>query len=43
MSQSSIELLEALTQADGIPGHEEQVREIFRDQLSDVGVIIFKN
>jgi hypothetical protein len=34
---SSIELLERLTQADAVPGHETEVREIFRSRLSDVG------
>ena len=39
MNQNSIELLEALTQADGIPGFEGEVRDIFRDRVSDVGAI----
>jgi len=34
---SSIELLERLVQADAVPGHEEEVREIFRARLSAVG------
>ena len=28
MSETSVELLKALTQADAIPGHEEAVRHI---------------
>ena len=39
MSDTSIELLKSLTQADGIPGYETEVREIFRDTLTDVGPI----
>ena len=39
MAETSIELLKSLTQADGVPGHEAEVREIFRDRLSDVGTI----
>ena len=33
MSQTSVELLAELTQADAIPGHEEEVRQIFHSQL----------
>ena len=36
---ASIELLRELTQADAIPGHENEVRQIFRARLADVGVI----
>ncbi len=39
MNETSIELLKSLTQADGIPGYETEVREIFRDAVSDVGPI----
>ena len=39
MSQTSVELLAELTQADAIPGHEEEVRQIFHSQLEGVGVI----
>jgi endoglucanase len=39
MAETSIELLKSLTQADGIPGYEAEVRAIFRDKLSDVGTI----
>lgn len=39
MSQKSVELLKELTQADAIPGHEEEVRKIFQSQLEGVGVI----
>ena len=39
MSQTSIKLLEELTQADAIPGHEEEVREIFQSHLEQVGAI----
>lgn len=39
MSQTSVELLRELTQADAIPGHEEEVRHIFRSHLEGVGAI----
>ena len=39
MSKTSIELLTDLTQADAIPGHEEEVRQIFHSRLDGVGVI----
>lgn len=39
MSETSIELLKSLTQADGIPGYEQEVRQIFRDAVADVGPI----
>ena len=39
MNETSIELLKSLTQADGIPGYETEVREIFRDAVSGVGPI----
>ena len=39
MAETSIELLKSLTQADGIPGYEAEVRTIFRDKLSDAGTI----
>ena len=39
MTQKSIELLTSLTQADGVPGHEAEVREIFRSELKNVGSI----
>lgn len=39
MSQTSVELLEELTQADAIPGHEGEVREILHSYLQGVGDI----
>ena len=39
MSQSSVELLIELTQADAIPGHEEEVRQIFHSHLERAGDI----
>ncbi len=39
MNETSIELLKSLTQADGIPGYEAEVRDIFRDAVTDVGTI----
>lgn len=39
MNQASIELLIELTQADAIPGHEDEVRHIFHSHLEGVGVI----
>ena len=39
MIQASIQLLTELTQADAIPGHEEEVRQIFHSHLEGVGVI----
>ena len=35
MSQTSVELLEELTQADAIPGHEGEVRQIFNSHLDE--------
>ena len=39
MAETSIELLKSLTQADGIPGHEAEVRAIFREKLLDAGTM----
>ena len=39
MSHESVELLMELTQADAIPGHEEEVRQIFHSRLKRVGAI----
>lgn len=39
MSENSIELLNTLTQAHGVPGHEDEVREIFQSQLDGIGPI----
>ena len=39
MSEKSVELLEELTQADAIPGHEEEIREIFHSHLQGIGDI----
>ena len=39
MNETSIELLESLTQADGIPGYEAEVRDVFRNAIADVGLI----
>ena len=39
MTQKSIELLTSLTQAHGVPGHEAEVREIFRAALTGIGTI----
>ena len=39
MNETSIELLKSLTQADGIPGYEAEVREVFREAVADVGPI----
>ena len=39
MKETSIELLESLTQADGIPGYEAEVRDVFRNAVADVGPI----
>ena len=39
MKETSIELLKSLTQADGIPGYETEVREIFRETVTGVGPI----
>ena len=39
MSEKSVELLEELTQADAIPGHEEEIRTIFHSHLQGVGDI----
>ena len=37
MSDYSISLLRSLTQAHSVPGFEDEVRQIFRDELSDYG------
>lgn len=39
MEQQSIKLLEELTQAAGVPGHETEVRAIFQSRLVDIGAI----
>ena len=39
MDEQSIELLEELTQAAGIPGHETEVQAIFQSRLADSGAI----
>lgn len=39
MNQTSIDLLEELTQADALPGHENEVRQIFHSRLEGIGVI----
>ena len=39
MSQTSVDLLQELTQADAIPGHEGEVREIFHSHLQGLGDI----
>ena len=39
MNQTSVELLKELTQADAIPGHEGEVRQIFHSHLEGVGAI----
>jgi len=39
MSRTSIALLETLTQADAAPGHETEVREIFRSGLAGIGPV----
>ena len=39
MDQQSIELLEELTQAAGIPGHETEVKAIFQSRLAHLGTI----
>jgi putative aminopeptidase FrvX len=39
MNELSLALLEELTQADGVPGHEEEVRRIFEERLRGVGEI----
>ena len=39
MSEKSVELLGELTQADAIPGHEEEIREIFHSHLQGIGDI----
>jgi putative aminopeptidase FrvX len=36
-SSRSIALLETLTQADAVPGHEDEVRRIFRSRLAAMG------
>jgi endoglucanase len=37
--RESLDLLETLTQADAVPGHEAEVVEIFRSRLSRIGAI----
>jgi putative aminopeptidase FrvX len=39
MNDASIDLLEELTQADGVPGHEREVAAIFERRLAGVGAI----
>lgn len=39
MDEQSIELLEELTQAAGIPGHETEVKAIFQSRLAKIGPI----
>ena len=39
MNETSIELLKSLTQADGIPGYEDEVRDVFREAVSGVGPV----
>ncbi len=39
MSETSVELLIELTQAEAIPGHEDEVRQIFHSHLEGVGAI----
>lgn len=39
MAESSLILLEELTQADAVPGHEEEVQRIFSERLKGVGEI----
>lgn len=39
MNINSIELLEQLTQADGVPGHETEVAALFEQHLKDAGTI----
>lgn len=39
VEQATIKLLEELTQADGVAGHEDEVRAIFEDRLAGVGEI----
>lgn len=39
MSQTSVDLLQELTQADAIPGYEGEVREIFHSHLQRLGDI----
>ncbi len=39
MNQTSIELLIELTQADAVPGHEAEVRQIFQSHLEGIGII----
>ncbi len=39
MHEKSIELLEELTQAAGIPGHETEVKAIFQSRLAHIGTI----
>ena len=36
---ASVDLLERLTQADAVPGHEDEVRAVFRSRLSRAGEI----
>ncbi len=37
MNPTSLDLLQALTLADGVPGHEREVLQIFEERLKDVG------
>lgn len=39
MNQTSVELLAELTQADALPGHEQEVRQIFNSRLKGIGGI----
>jgi putative aminopeptidase FrvX len=39
MSDASFELLEELTRADGVPGHEREVAAVFERRLAGVGAI----
>ncbi len=39
MSDVSLSLLESLTQADAVPGHEDEVRTLFREHLAPCGTI----
>lgn len=39
MEVQATELLERLTQADAVPGHEDEVRDIFRAELHALGTI----
>lgn len=39
MDESSVQLLEELTQADGVPGHEQEVAAVFDRRLKGVGTV----